>query len=176
MAQALVSRCNPVDGKFGLPLLAQLEEHLKPFAGIFPDRRLFRRFAQAIKGVIAASAPIVSRMAAAVLQSRDPKRTFHIARRFYRWLANPRFHHRDLLKPAYALTRSLFQNDTTPCIPVLLDFTSEEAFRFLQEDGLRCVGEGMPESPGLHRHSGRSEAGGHIESPASSPGCPLRCG
>ncbi len=117
----------------------------QPFAGIFPDQRLFRRFAQAVKEFLAAGAPIVSRMVAAVLQSRDSKRTFYVAKRFYRWLANPRFPHRDLLKPADVLTRSLFQNDAAPYIPVLLDFTNLEkscgyrfeAFSTLKASGLR---------------------------------------
>lgn len=145
MVQTLVSRCDPVDSTFSLPFLAQLGDYLQPFAGIFPDRRLFCRFAQAVKGVIAASVPIVSRMAAAVLQSRDPKRTFHVAKRFYRWLTNPRFQHPVLLKPAYAQTRTLFQNETEPYTPVLLDFTNLEkpygycfeALSTLKASGLR---------------------------------------
>lgn len=72
MAQTLVSRCDPVDSTFSLPFLAQLGDYLQPFAGTFPDWRLFGCFAQAVKGVIAASVPIVSRMAAAVLQSQTP--------------------------------------------------------------------------------------------------------
>jgi hypothetical protein len=49
-----------------------------------------------------------TRIAAAVIQSDDPRRAFHVAKRYYRWLENKRFRHQDLLKPAYALTRELF--------------------------------------------------------------------
>lgn len=136
---------DPVDSTFQLSFLAQLRGYLDPYQALFPDQRLFRRFAQAVKGIIAASVPIVTRMAAAVLQSRDPRRTFHVAKRFYRWLENPRLHHRDLLKPAYAQTRSLFQDEEEPYIPVLLDFTNLEkpyGYRFealstLKASGLR---------------------------------------
>lgn len=125
MAQALISSHDPVDRTFSLPLLAQSGEYLQPFASAFPDQRLFRCFVQAVKGVIATSVPIVSRIAA-VLQSRDPRRTSHVAKRFYRWLANPRFRYRDLLKPAYAQTRGLFQGEAEPCTTTLLDFTNPE--------------------------------------------------
>lgn len=145
MAQALTFRGDPVDSTFNLPLLAQLYDYLQPFANIFPDLRLFRRFVRAVKGVIAAGVPIISRMAAAILQSRDPRRTFHVAKRFYRWLTNPRFHHRAFLKPAYAQTRALFQDEAEPYTPVLLDFThlekpygyAFEALSILQASGTR---------------------------------------
>lgn len=143
MAQALTSRCDPVDRTFSLPFLAQLGAYLQHFAGIFPDRRLFRCFAQAVKGVIAAGVPIVTRMAAAILQSRDPQRTFHVAKRFYRWLDNSRFQHRDLLKPAYAQTRLLFQNEEEPYTLVLLDFTNLEkpyGYRFEALSTLKASG------------------------------------
>lgn len=144
MAQALTAH-DPVDSTFHLPLLAQLYDYLQPFADIFPDWRLFRRFVQAVKGVIAAGVPIISRMAAAVLQSQDPRRTFYVAKRFYRWLTSPRFQHRTLLKPAYAQTRTLFQDETEPYTPVLLDFTNLEkpygyafeALSTLQASGMR---------------------------------------
>jgi hypothetical protein len=67
---------DPVDRTFKMPLLAQLREYLQPYENIFPDKRLYRRFTQVTKGTIAARAPIVTQIAAAVIQSDDPKRTF----------------------------------------------------------------------------------------------------
>lgn len=137
---------DPVDGSFDMPFLAQLREYLRSYEkAVFPDRRLYRCFVQAVKGIIAARVPIVTRIAAAVIQSRDPKRTFHVAKRYYRWLENPRFDHRDVLKPAYAQTRELFQHEPGDYTLVLLDFTNLEkpygykfeALSTLKASGLR---------------------------------------
>jgi hypothetical protein len=110
---------DPVDRTFKMPLLAQLREYLQPYENIFPDKRLYRRFTQVTKGTIAARAPIVTQIAAAVIQSDDPKR-------YYGWLDNPRFRHRDLLKPSYTQTRQLFRQSQGDYTLVVLDFTNLE--------------------------------------------------
>jgi hypothetical protein len=102
----------PVDGTFDLPILAQLRAYLEDYAWLFPDERLYRRFVEAIKGLIACRVPIVAQIAAAVIQSYDPRRTSHVAKRYYRWLDNPRLDHRSLLKPAYAQTQQWFGDQT----------------------------------------------------------------
>lgn len=116
----------PVDGTFDLPILAQLLAYLEDYAWVFPDERLYRRFVEAIKGLIAARVPIVTQMAAAVIRSRDPRRTFHVAKRYYRWLDNPRLDHRSLLKPAYAQTRQRFADQSSEYLLVILDFSNLE--------------------------------------------------
>ena len=117
---------DPVDATFGALFLAQLRDYLESFRAVFPDRRLYRRFAQAVKGVIGAGAPIITRIAAAVIQSDDPKRTFHVSKRYYRLLRNPRFHHEQLLKPSYAHTRESLQREQLEYVLVVLDFTNLE--------------------------------------------------
>jgi hypothetical protein len=121
----LVQR-GPLDGTFDLPILAQLRTYLEDYAWIFPDERLYRRFVEAIKGLIAARVPIVAQMAAAVIQSHDPRRTFHVAKRYYRWLDNPRLDHRSLLKPAYAQTRQWFADQSDEYLLLILDFSNLE--------------------------------------------------
>lgn len=117
---------SPVDGKFEIGLLAQLRSYSESYAWVFPDKRLYGRFVEALKGLIAAGVPIVAQIAAAVIQSDDPKRTFHVAKRYYRWLENPRLSHRSLLKPAYAQTRRLFTGQTDDYLLVILDFSNVE--------------------------------------------------
>ena len=117
---------DPVDGTFDLPIVAQLGAYLEDYAWVFPDERLYRRFIEAIKGLIAARVPIVAQMAAAVIRSHDPRRTFHVAKRYYRWLDNPRLDHRSLLKPAYAQTQQLFADQTDEYLLVILDFSNLE--------------------------------------------------
>jgi hypothetical protein len=138
-------RVDPVDGTFDGLLLAELHEYLARFKAVFPDSRMYCRFAQAVKGVIAAGAPIITRIAAAVIQSQDPRRAFHISKRYYRLLRNPRFHHQRLLKSIYADTRELFQGEALKYVLVILDFTNLEkpyGYRFeglstLKASGLR---------------------------------------
>jgi hypothetical protein len=115
-----------IDGTFDLPILAQLRAYLEDYAWIFPDERLYRRFVEAIKGLIAARVPIVAQIAAAVIRSHDPRRTFHVAKRYYRWLDNPRLDHRSLLKPAYAQTQQLFADQADEYQLVILDFSNLE--------------------------------------------------
>jgi hypothetical protein len=117
---------DPVDRTFKMPLLGQLREYFQFYENIFPDKRLYRRFTQVTKGSIAAKAPIVTQIAAAVIQSDDPKRTFHVAKRYYGWLDNPRFRHRDLLKPAYGQTREMFHQGQGGYTLEVLDFTNLE--------------------------------------------------
>ena len=87
---------DPVDTIVAL-FLGELLEHLEHFKAVFPDPRLYCRFVQAVKGVIAAQAPIITQIAAAVIQSKDFKRTLHISKRIYHLLRNSGFHHQQLL-------------------------------------------------------------------------------
>jgi hypothetical protein len=93
---------------------------------------LYRVFGQLLKGVIAAGAPILSRIAAAVIGSADPRRGFHVAKRYYCWLENDRFDHRHLLKPAYGQTRRLFSSVKDKYILVALSGYHDLVSRFFQ--------------------------------------------
>jgi hypothetical protein len=136
---------DPVNATFATPFLAELLEPLAHFKAVFPDRRLYCRFVQAVKGVIAAGAPIITQITAAVIQSKDPKRAFHVSKRFYRLLKNSRFHHQQPLKSIYAYTRELFRGETVGLRVILLDFTNLEkpyghrfeALSTLKASGLR---------------------------------------
>jgi len=123
--QGLV-QSDPVDASFDALFLGELRQFQQRFESIFPDQRLFKVFGQLLKGVIAAGVPIIARIAAAVIQSNDPRWAFHVAKRYYRWLKNKRFRHQDLLKPAYELTRELFQSAKGEYVLVVLDFSNLE--------------------------------------------------
>lgn len=148
MAQSYTKKANfaksdPIDASFEVLSLAQLRTYLQGFENIFPNKKLYRVFSQAIKGIIGTGVPIVARIAAAVIQSTDPKRTFHVAKRYYRWLANKRLDHRTLLKPAYAQTRQLFAHDKSDYTLVILDFSNLEkpyGYKFEQLFTLKASG------------------------------------
>ncbi|MGB5925582.1 MAG: transposase [Dehalococcoidia bacterium] len=141
--EADFGKSDPIDATFDVLLLAQLGAYLQVFDDIFPDKRLSRLFKQAIKGILGAGVPIVSRMAAAVIHSKDPKRIFHVAKRYYRWLVNERFDHRALLKPEYAQTRRLFAQEKSDYTLVILDFSNLEkpyGYKFEQMCTLKASG------------------------------------
>ena len=135
--------CDPVDATFDALFLAQLLDYLESFRGALPDKRLYRRIAQAVKGVIGAGAPIITRIAAAVIQSEDPRRTFYVSKRYYRLLRNPRFDHQQLLKPIYAHTRELLPEKQSDYVLVVLDFSNLEkpyGYRFEDLSTLKASG------------------------------------
>lgn len=123
--------------------MAQLRDYLESFRAAFPDKRLYRRFSQAVKGVIGAGAPIITQIAAAVIQSEDPRRTFHVSKRYYRLLRNERFDHQRLLKPIYACTRKLLPEKQSDYVLVVLDFSNLEkpyGYRFEDLSTLKASG------------------------------------
>jgi hypothetical protein len=139
---------DPVDATFSTLFLAQLRDYLESFRAVFPDKRLYRRFAQAVKGVIGAGAPIITQVAAAVIQSEDPKRTFHVSKRYYRLLRNPRFDHQQLLKPIYAYTRELLPEKKSDYVLVILDFTNlEKPYGYHFEDLSTLKASGLRVGP-----------------------------
>jgi len=75
----------PVGGEFDIGLLAHLRSYAESYAWVFPDKRLHRRFAEMFKGLIAVGVPIVAQIAAAVIQSDDPQRTFHVVHPLADW-------------------------------------------------------------------------------------------
>ena len=101
---------------------------VESYAWVFPDKPLHRRFAEMFKGLIAVGAPIVGQIAASVIQTDDPRRTFHVAKRYYRWLDDPRLSHRSLLKPAYAQTRQFFAGQTDDYLLVIPDFSNVKTY------------------------------------------------
>jgi len=138
---------DPVDATFDTLFLGGLRHFHQRFEGIFPDQRLFKVFGQLLKGVIAAGVPIITRIAGAVIQSDDPRRAFHVAKRYYRWLRNKRFRHQDLLKPAYALTRELYTSAKDKYVLVVLDFSNlEKPYGYEFED--LCILKATGRRPG----------------------------
>ena len=97
-------KSDPIDATFDVLFLAQLRAYLQVFNDIFPDKRLYRLFKQAIKGLLGARVPIVACMAAAVIHSTDPKRTFQVAKRYYRWPGNEQLDHPSLSQSHLKIT------------------------------------------------------------------------
>jgi len=106
----------------GKALLEEFDNFCAHFQEAFPDIRLWRVFSDAVRGVLAARNPIITQMATAVRE--DAQGCAAGAKRLYRFFRNPRFTHRDLLKPACGLTAKWGRSFSGKYICVALDFVN----------------------------------------------------
>lgn len=106
----------------GQALLEELDGFCSHFRAALPDLRLWRVFGDAVRGVLAACNPIITQMATAI--GEDGQGCAAGAKRFYRFFRNPRFSHRDILKPLYGLTAKWYRGFRGEYICVALDFVN----------------------------------------------------
>lgn len=101
------------------PLLADLQQFLRPFSQVLPDQRYRFSLGQFVPGMLAARSPQVSQAAAHAPQRGV--RTWHLAKRIYRLLDTPEFHHRAWLKVLYADARRVAEKSHTERILIAFD-------------------------------------------------------
>jgi hypothetical protein len=82
-------------------LKSSLAEFLTPVTVRLPDRRLRTVATLLTQGIIASQSPIITQMARGVSRLEETIRP--TCKRGYRFLANPRFTHRTLLKGLYSV-------------------------------------------------------------------------
>ena len=73
-----------------------LAEFLAPAAAELPDERLRRVLVQAVHGIVGSQSPVVTTVARGL--EREQEHVWPLAKRIYRFLANGRFGHRQLLR------------------------------------------------------------------------------
>ena len=73
-----------------------LAEFLAPVAVELPDERLRRVLVQTVQGIVGSQSPVVTAVARGV--EREQEHVWPLAKRIYRFLANGRFGHRQLLR------------------------------------------------------------------------------
>ena len=83
-------------------LAATLEDFLGPVLAKLPEARLRRTAALAVEAILGSHSPVITQMARVV--GREEAAVWPLAQRFYRFYANPRFSHHDLLQGLYAHT------------------------------------------------------------------------
>lgn len=101
------------------PLLEDLKTFLQPFAQVLPDQRYRYSLNQFVPGMLAARSPQVSQAAAHAPQRGV--RTWSLAKRIYRLLDTPEFHHRAWLKVLYADARCVADKSDVERIVIAFD-------------------------------------------------------
>jgi hypothetical protein len=84
-------------------LKRSLDEFSQPVNGLLPDRRLRAVTALMTQGIVASQSPIITQIARG--HDRWDETVWPTAKRGYRFLANPRFTHRTLLKGLYRIAQ-----------------------------------------------------------------------
>jgi len=101
-----------------------LAQYLQPFEHLFPDRRLWANFCDMITGLLSAQSTRIARINAHLPQVT--KKPFYQAKRFYRFLQNPRLLSAQFLKPLYQAAAQMTQATSKRHILVALDFSNIE--------------------------------------------------
>src|SRR5512140_1467240 len=84
-------------------LKASLEAFLQPVNELLPDRRLRAVTALLTQGIVASQSPIITQIARGSARVDDT--IWPTTKRGYRFLANPHFTHRTLLKGLYHIAQ-----------------------------------------------------------------------
>jgi hypothetical protein len=100
-------------------LEAAIEQFLQPATARLPDKRLGRVVCLAVQGNSSSQSPIITQMARGL--ARTSKTIWAMAKRFYRFFAKRRLHHRDLLKGLYADAQQLVAQEAPTYVFVALD-------------------------------------------------------
>lgn len=121
--------------------LKRLEEYLAPFNELFWDRRHIAVFQRAIRGVIAAEAPLILKIGGAL--PHQCKNNFYGAKPFYRLLDKTpqgvdKFFATDILETLYQKTYDAFADCEEPIL-VAVDLTSLEKPYTEKSEGICLV-------------------------------------
>jgi hypothetical protein len=114
-----------------------LAQYVEPFEHLFPDHRLWANFCDLISGLLSAQSTRVARINAHLPQVT--KKPFYQAKRFYRFLQNPRLLASRFLKPLYRATAEMIQATSSRYILVALDFSNIEKPYAYHLEGLSLV-------------------------------------
>jgi len=100
-------------------LQADLDAFLQPALGRLPEQRLRAVARLAVQGVLSSQSPVLTQMARGVV--REEKTIWPAAKRFYRFVWNERFSHRDLLKGLYGMAQRTVAEHRPSVLVVALD-------------------------------------------------------
>lgn len=126
-------------------LMRSLQAFLEPVLGQLPEVRLQEVAMLAVRGILAGQSPIIAEMA----RGGRPKSASNwpLAKRFYRFVANPRFDHRDLLKGLYGVAQRAVMCDPRPELVVAIDPVNFEKPYTEHLEGVSTVMKSTPPGP-----------------------------
>jgi hypothetical protein len=122
-----------------------LEDFLAPVRERLPEARLERTLILAVQGLIASEKPLVTQVARTV--AGEEGAVWPTAKRFYRFCANPRFSHRDLLQGLYTLAQQTAAAERPPCLVVAIDPVNFEKPYTHALEGVSTVLKSTPPGP-----------------------------
>lgn len=126
-------------------LQTELAQFLQPALRRLPEKRLRAVGQLAVQGVLGGQSPLLTHMAQAVV--RDEETIWPAAKRFYRFVWNKRFSHRDLLKGLYGLAQCTVAKHQPAYVLVALDPVNFEKPYTEELEGVSTVMKSTPPPP-----------------------------
>jgi hypothetical protein len=126
-------------------LQADLDQFLQPVLRRLPEKRLRAVGKLAVQGVLGSQSPLLTRMARGVVHEEET--IWPAAKRFYRFVWNKRFSHRDLLKGLYGIAQRTVAEHAPPYLVVALDPVNFEKPYTEELEGVSTVMKSTPPPP-----------------------------
>jgi hypothetical protein len=126
-------------------LSATLDLFLEPVLMHLPEKRLEAVGKLAVQGVLCGQSPLVTQMARGV--AREDETVWPTAKRLYRFVWNPRFSHRDLLKGLYGIAQRTVAAHGPSHLVVALDPVNFEKPYTEGLEGVSTVMKSTPPGP-----------------------------
>lgn len=123
-------------------LEAAITQFLKPVTQRLPDKRLSQVVRLAVQGISSSQSPLITQMARGI--GRSSKTMWAMAKRFYRFLSNPRLSHRDLLQGLYAHAQQTVAHYAPEYVVVALDPVNFEKPYTEKLEGVSTVMKSTP--------------------------------
>jgi hypothetical protein len=126
-------------------LMTSLQEFLAPVSAHLPETRLRAVGVLAVRGILAAQSPVLTAMA----RGGRPADALNwpLAKRFYRFVANVRFNHGDLLKGLYGMAQCAVARYPRLCLVVAIDPVNFEKPYTETLEGVSTVLKSTPPGP-----------------------------
>jgi hypothetical protein len=126
-------------------LEADLEAFLKPVLMHLPEKRLRDVAQRIVQGILGSQSPLITQMARGV--AREEKTIWPMSKRFYRFMWNSRFSHRDLLKGLYGVAQCQVAQHQPSHLVVALDPVNFEKAYTTKLEGVSTVMKSTPPPP-----------------------------
>ena len=127
-------------------LSATMDLFLEPFLKHLPEKRLREVGKLAVQGILSGQSPLVTQIARGV--AREDETVWPTAKRLYRFIWNPRFTHRTLLKGLYGIAQRSVAEHVRSHLVVALDPVNFEKPYTKSLEGVSTVMKSTPPGPG----------------------------
>jgi hypothetical protein len=126
-------------------LQADLNQFLQPVSRHLPEKRLRAVGQLAVQGILGSQSPLLTHMARDI--AHEEETIWPTAKRFYRFVWNKRFSHRDLLKGLYGIAQCTVAEHELPYLVIALDPVNFEKPYTEKLEGVSTVMKSTPPPP-----------------------------